>query len=413
MEKAQSSKESWLIWATVVLFYFYQYFLRVCPSVLVTRFEESFSIDASGIGALSSFYFYLYGLMQIPAGYLLDKAKTHVLLFCSIFICALGTILMGCSSSLGLAYLGRSLQGIGSSFSFLGLIYVSAHYFSPLKLGFLISLGDSIGKIGGVLATTVFTQLLKVVKWETSFIFLGGFGIFLAIASYFLIKKSHKIDEANPKSTKPLKTILKTLIKQKPLWAISILSAFMALSLYSFGGLWGTTFLEVGYRYTPIEAGYATSLVFFGSVFGGPLLGHLAARYRASKKILLFSCIFAALTICSILYTTLPWVILLIFLFLVGFFSSSQNLTYSVAIEGNCKMVKGSVSGFLNLFVFMLGAVSQYIVGFLLEYHSTLVFKSSKDYSLSDFKFACFLFPFSFFIAFLIGIFLFRRKREN
>jgi sugar phosphate permease len=63
----------WVLWGLAAFFYFFEYFLRVAPSVMVPQLMETFSVDATAIGTLSAFYFYIYAPMQIPVGVLTDR----------------------------------------------------------------------------------------------------------------------------------------------------------------------------------------------------------------------------------------------------------------------------------------------------------------------------------------------------
>src|SRR5690242_10362926 len=63
----------WLIVCCGMLFYCYNYFLRVSPSVMQNDLTQTFHITATQFGTLAGFYYYAYTPMQVPAGLIYDK----------------------------------------------------------------------------------------------------------------------------------------------------------------------------------------------------------------------------------------------------------------------------------------------------------------------------------------------------
>ena len=59
---------AWFVCALGAVFYFYEYLLRVSPSVMTHHLMHSYNISASGLGHLSACYYYVYAPMQLPVG---------------------------------------------------------------------------------------------------------------------------------------------------------------------------------------------------------------------------------------------------------------------------------------------------------------------------------------------------------
>ena len=67
---------SWMAILVVSLassFYFYEFFLRVMPTVITGELMAAFSTGTSQLGQLLGCFFYAYALMQLPAGLLCDR----------------------------------------------------------------------------------------------------------------------------------------------------------------------------------------------------------------------------------------------------------------------------------------------------------------------------------------------------
>src|ERR1700722_13882195 len=84
--------QPWFICTIGMLFYCYNYFLRVSPSVMQQDLMQGLHINAYQFGTLAAFYYYAYTPMQIPVGILYDRFGTRVVQF---FACAIATLGVG------------------------------------------------------------------------------------------------------------------------------------------------------------------------------------------------------------------------------------------------------------------------------------------------------------------------------
>src|SRR3990172_4747000 len=125
----------WIIWSLAAVFYFYEFVLRVSPSVMVFELMKSFSITASAVGVLSAFYLYAYAPLQLPVGMLLDRFGLKKVLSIASIGCGIGALFFSIALNVSLAAFGRFLIGAGSSFAFIAMVYVSTHFFEREKRG--------------------------------------------------------------------------------------------------------------------------------------------------------------------------------------------------------------------------------------------------------------------------------------
>src|SRR5579875_2532191 len=83
----------WMIVCCGMLFYCFNYFLRVSPSVMQSQLTQSFHITAYEFGLLTSAYYWAYTPMQIPAGMIYDKFGVRFVLCAASLIATLGLCL--------------------------------------------------------------------------------------------------------------------------------------------------------------------------------------------------------------------------------------------------------------------------------------------------------------------------------
>ncbi|MCK4934850.1 MAG: MFS transporter [Simkaniaceae bacterium] len=396
----------WIIWGLSVLFLFYEFFLRVFPTVMVDNLMKAFSVDAAALGTLSAFYFYSYAPMQIPVGVLMDRFGARKLLTFASLICAIGAFLFALANQIGIAELGRFFMGIGSAFAFVGMIYISSHWFSGKQLALLVGLGNSIGMLGAVGGEGPLGYIVENYGWRLTLFGLGVVGVLLAIIIFLCIRQempaSIRKAEAQ-KASHDLLHNLKIVSKNKNTWVNAASALLFYATTAAFASLWGIPFLEKTYLFSKEEAGFATSMIFVGWIVGGPIIGYISDHFQRRKRITLLGIALAAAALLPVIYiTTLSAPLLFFLLFLVGLFSSAQLLNFSIAIELHPRIAKGTAIALTNCIIAIGSAILQPLVGYLLDLRSSGV----PSYSIADFQFAFTIFPLTFLAAFILLFFV-------
>ena len=127
----------WVIWTLAVVFYFYEYLIRVFPSVISDELMFAFNVNAVGLGTLSAFYLYAYAPMQIPVGFLMDRFGARKLLTGASIVCGVATLLFSFTENIYLADFYRILMGAGSAFGLLAWCIFPLTGFQVKNLPFL------------------------------------------------------------------------------------------------------------------------------------------------------------------------------------------------------------------------------------------------------------------------------------
>ncbi len=181
---------AWILWGLSCLFLLYEYFLRTAPSVIVPELEAAFGVTAGAIGALSGFYFYVYAPMQIPVGLLMDRFGARRLLTLAAILCGLGGILFGIAPTYWVAAAGRILMGFGSAFAWVGMVYISSHWFRAERLALLIGLGNSAASVGAIIGQGPLALAVAQLGWRLAVAVVGGVaGLLIAVAMLIFLKR--------------------------------------------------------------------------------------------------------------------------------------------------------------------------------------------------------------------------------
>src|SRR3984957_17465317 len=82
--------QPWLICSIGMLFYCYNYFLRVSSSVMQNDLMQGLHFNALEFGTLAAFYYWAYTPMQIPVGMIYDRFGARLVLFFACLIAVAG-----------------------------------------------------------------------------------------------------------------------------------------------------------------------------------------------------------------------------------------------------------------------------------------------------------------------------------
>lgn len=404
----RASLRGWLIWLVVSLFYLYELILRIVPSVIVPDLMHDFSVTATGVGALSVFYYYAYTPIQLPVGLLIDRFGARWQLISACLICVLGTFLFASAHSEALLALSRLLIGLGSAFAWVAVTYLISHWFPVRQRGMLIGLGSSVGLLGGMGGQGPMVLFTDAVGWRPANHTLALCGIVLALLLWLIVRDAPK-NSPNPKGpslTSALKGMRSVALSYQS-WLCALFSVLLYLCVSVLAELWGISFLESVHHLTPLEAGCGTSLIYFGMLIGGPLIGLFSDRTHRRKPFMVGGALLSAIALALLIFMSqLSLTLIYVLLFTFGFFLSAQLLSFSLIIELNNPRTKGSALAFNNFITMIGGMVMQPAVGWLLDLSWRGAEGAIRTYSTESFRFALAALPISCLLGALFALFL-------
>lgn len=355
-----------IVCSLAALFYVYDYFVQVAPSVMVQDLMRDFHIGAGALGVLSACFFYSYAFMQIPAGWMLDRWGARLLLSAAVLVSAFGVILFGAAHALWVAGFGRFLIGLGSAFSFISTLSLLSRWFSHKYFSTfagLVQLGACIGSIIGLAPIAV---LVDAYGWRETMHITGLATIGLAVLFWLVIRNS---PEKNSHKKEVIKNILplKSLFKNKQVWVICACGFFSWVPMGGFGALWGVPYLMKVYHLNNIQVGSLMVWMWLGIGLGSPLIGWVS-YYFATRKLPIVICFVMALLSLCLLFdaAALPQGITMLALFGLGASASSQTLTFGVLKDIVLPEQFGIASGLNNMGAIIGGGLAQTLIGYIL-----------------------------------------------
>ncbi len=396
-----STFRPWLMCLLAALFYAYEFFLRVTPSVTTQELSLLYHMLPQAVGALSATYFYAYTPLQIAAGTLMDHYGVRRLLTLSSFLCAMGTLIFISGWSLTLAGIGRFAIGVGSAFAFVGVLKIAADWLPNRYFAIISGLTTALGMVGAISGEVLITELKVTLGYPHTMMLSIGFGLLLTLALWFClvdhqtIPKHQRIKDELSRLTRDVLQVLR--IRQL------VLNALIGMCLFSpttlFAGLWAIPYLTEVKQFTPHTAAYMSSAIFVGWIMGGPLMGTLSAWLKRRKPLLYLGSIGALMTSLVILYIPITnQTLLLSFFVAYGFFSSAQVLVFAISFDLTPNHLAGTAVALTNMFV-MFGGFFQPLIGWILLHQ--------KQYSvLTQYHTALSILPLLFLAAGVLTLFL-------
>lgn len=386
----------WLMWLFPMVFFGFQFILRLFPGLILNEFMEKYAITATDFGLFASLYYLGYAGMQIPLAICLDKFGPRKVVSLSILICGLATWLFVIIPSWPIALLSRFLIGAASVVGFLGASKVISLWFAPEKYARLVGLTFSFGLLGAVYGGRPISHWITTLGWENVCLLLGGAAISLACLCYLFLRdgKNEQIE------SQPVITSLKTLMSNKSILILALANLFMVGSLEGFADVWGVSYLMTARDLTKLEASGFTSFIFIGMLFGGPVLAFFAEKFNADYLVTM---------VCGILMSLLLFSILLMpdsfsnaglkaALFLVGILCCYQVIIFAIGAKWVSSALVGITIAFLNCINMLGGSFFHTTIGYLMDL-------SGPGYTIETYTFALMVIPIASMVgALLVGV---------
>lgn len=360
---------AWLVLALSAGFLFYKYILQVSPSVMAIELMHAYSLSATKLGFLVSFYFYTYLIMQIPAGILLDRYGPHKIATLAILICSSGILIFSQTTSLSLACFARLLIGFGGAFATTSYMKISSRWFPPTYFPLLSGLFGTACMAGAGTAQAPLAWLISISNWQLALVYCAVFGFILA-GLFFIFVQDKPQHYALVEINQPRFSWINFLqmFTNRSNWPLIFFGGFAFTPIAVFGGLWGTPFLSAAYHLSRTAAASSVSLVFVGFALGGILTGFIGKNLSRQLPVLVIGTSSALVCFSLILYLPeLPLTILNLLIFVLGLSASSFLLSYSIAKHINNAALVATVIGVINMGDPICAAIAEPLIGKILD----------------------------------------------
>ncbi len=356
-------------WVTIWIY-------RSALSPVYPQINESLggNISDAALGSISSFYFLGYVIMQIPAGYLVDKIGKKNVLLPGFVLFALAAFLISQANGISTIYLGSFLAGVGCG-SFYGSAYsLTSQNIPQEKRSFstaIVNSGSAIGSGFGLILSSFLVVQMQL-PWQTM-MYISVTLIAVMLVAFSLVIRPNKEDVAFIQKAEAAKVAThdkpKADVSVKHLFAPKMLFTyvlyFATCYAYYMTVTWLPNFLGTERGFEGAAIGFSASLVAFASIPGALLFSRLADKYMDKKIqfIVVLELLAAAMLLITVQASNATF--LLIALILYGFLGklAVEPIIISWLGENAPKVGVGTTLGVFNFFGMMSSVIAPALTG--------------------------------------------------
>jgi sugar phosphate permease len=369
----------WTAFIIVGLAYVLSFFHRFAPAAISSDLQQTFHASAAELGGLAAAYFYVYMVMQIPTGILVDTLGPRRVVAIGGIVGGLGSLLFGAADTLTVASIGRLLVGFGVSLTFISLLKLNASWFHDRQFATMTGATILIGNVGSLLAAAPLAWSLAYISWRTVFISVGLFSLVLAALAWLLVRDHPgeadlpSMRELDGKASHPAHQGhwfdgLKIVLKNRATWPGLWVNMGVAGSLFAFAGLWAIPFLRDVYGMDRTAAANHTTLLLAGFAIGAFFIGRLSDHMGRRKPVMFAGALGYCLCWLPMLFgismsDTMSYALFL----LMGLCAPSFTLSWACAKEVNPHALSGMATSVVNTGAFLGTAIMQPLVGWAID----------------------------------------------
>jgi MFS family permease len=380
---------AWLVWGISALFVLLQFALQLSSGEMLTGLMHSFSVDALGAGLLASTYYYVYVLLQSPAGMVVDRFGPRRVLSIGAFICGAGTLLFGASHSVAVAAIARMMMGGGAAFAFVGSLYLIGKWFPIRKFALMVGIAEAIGMVGSLLGGVYMADFVQHLGWRNAMFSAAAMAGVLVILLYTIVRDT-PYKAVAPKSIRPkgaFRQDFVRLMRNKKAWYSGFYSCMMFSVITVFVSLWGIPYFQLAHHMTLMSATVVSNIVVIGVAIGSPLVGWLDGRVDRRRLLSIMALLTTGFLCVAIYIPTLSTPVLVAVMLAIGVSCSAYVIPFAIAHELATPSTRSTYMGFTNMMSVGSAPIFQPVVGLLMSLTATgFMHHGHVGYTVADYQ---------------------------
>jgi sugar phosphate permease len=181
-------KIRWLIIWMCFLANAISYIDRANLAIAAPSIRAELGLDAAQMGLVLSAFFWTYAVMQLPAGWFIDKVGVRISLAFAVTWWSLFTMATGLARGVTQFIGARLMLGVGEAASLPSFTKTAFNWFPRSERGLACSIFNSGSTAGSALSLPLVAGLIALVGWRGAFIVTGLLGVAWALAWWFIYR---------------------------------------------------------------------------------------------------------------------------------------------------------------------------------------------------------------------------------
>jgi MFS family permease len=375
----------WIVWATGLLAYIVAVLDRTTLGVSGLDAADRFGASPSVLSTFVVFQVIVYAGAQVPAGLLLDRFGSKALILSGAAVMAFGQLVLAFSESLPEAVAARAVVGLGDAVTFISVLRLVPHWFSPRQVPLLTQLTGICGQLGQVLSAVPFFALLNDSGWTTAYVAVAAIGV-LSMALTVALVTNTPNGPALPVYTT---SVRETLAGVKSVWLRpgTRLGFFTHMgtqfSVTVFALMWGVPYLTEAQGLSAGAAGGLLTISVVAAISSGVVVGIFTGRlpHRRSRMVLaIIGANALAWTVVLALPHRAPMWLLVALIVVISAGGPGSMVGFDFARTFNPSATLGTAQGMVNMGGFVASLVVMQAMGLILD--------ATGGFSFEAFRFA-------------------------
>ena len=364
-------KKVWLVWGVGVFAYVIAVLHRTSFGVSGLSAADRFSISPSVLSSFVVLQIVVYAGMQIPAGVLLDRYGSRIMIAVGAFIMMSAQLALAFTESLPVAIGARIAVGAGDALTFISVLRLVPQWFPPRQVPLVSQFTGILGQLGQVLSALPFMLLLTGPGWTFAYGSAAAVGVLAFVLALTVIRDAPPGAEvvAAPAGAKEIGRQIKT-VWMRPGTRLGFFSHMgTQFSITTFALLWGVPYLKSAQGLDSATVGSLLTLSVISAIVAGPILGILTGRYPMRRSWLVLTIMVASALMWTIVLSRSepsPIWLLTILVVVISVGGPGSVIGFDYARTSNPSSAMGTAQGMVNIGGFLASLIVIQVMGVIL-----------------------------------------------
>ena len=357
----------WIIWATATLFPIYQLAIQIGYGSLESGIASELKLSLLESSLLSGSFLFTYAVMQVPAGWLLDRLSPRWLLSISAVLCGISAYGFSQCNSLTTALLFRCCLGLFASFGFPGAGLLARRWISGSLFVLAMGLIDFLFGLGAIVGESGFAVLLHSgASWRSIMEGLAIAGFVIGALCLITVRDRPQSMEDRSSRVEVIDALRVLFRNRTILWSLMFYGGMIGTA-FGFGGLWDIR-LQNAFGFGKAESVNLNSWLFVGLAISAPFSGILADRLTNRRPLLALGAGGALFGVAGLIFIPLiiPYWALVANLVVTGLFLGTSVAVFGVACDAVPPRYAGTSIALVNGAGCFVGALLQVLPSVLI-----------------------------------------------
>ncbi len=367
----QGRRKRWTMIALLFFAVLVNYIDRGNLSIAAVPLMRDFGVSARSMGTLLSAFFWTYALLQVPAGYIVDRFGLKWTYGSAFLLWSVASAAVGFANTFTQILLLRLLLGVGEAAVQPASLAFIRRNFPAEQQGLPTAIYLSGMSFGPALGAMLGASLMATFGWRLLFV-ITGVGASIWIVPWLLIAPN---DKAPLRTSVPRNNTVtwSFLLRTPTLWGITI-GAFFYSYFWYYCLTWLPSYLVVARGFSFLKMGAFTAMPFLGTALISMVSGRVADRLITRlgrpifiRKAFVVSGFVMGSSILSLLILkSAPAVFAALMLSLIGIGVASANY-WALTQAATPAAIIGRVIGCQNTVANLAGICAPILTGFLVD----------------------------------------------